>query len=576
MRKQRRRKKPQAVRPPAAGASPAPPSHPALEPEPAPHPHEATAFWAFAALLAVVFGALSHWRVFEYDPFWEARAGEEILGGSGIQQVDTWSHTAYGSPWYNFAWLSMTAIHLATRVGGGFGALAGLRSALVALWIFQIAGLVRRGAGRGPASVLAAALLIPWIYVACSFRLQMRPDLFGANCFAAMMLVWSSDLAARTKRILGIAVLVLWANLHSGTAPFGLLAFAAFVGLSEETPLFPTLRGRAAWIAGGALTSLMTPLGYRVYRILTTVLAYDYEKTKNPDFRPFGLELLRYHEAGAMMSLWTLYAVLACVACVALFKRARVLPGSYRSRAVVAMLGAALTFMVLQRIRSIHYQVVFFVPVVSAFVGGLVRGPARAGRFGWGGIDGRFALPSLVAAGALWGLVLPDHVQNVAKPIGSGVSQLELPVASVEFLQRVHPAKNLLNAYQFGGYVVEMLRELPVSVDGRELPFERFRDEMRAAEQSPASYAAFLREHDITRCSPPSPPRPTTRSAASSTAANGSSLRPSGRRSSSTTSRWSTSAGRPSTPPSSPSTSTISSGAGCRRASAPRTRRSPT
>jgi hypothetical protein len=77
------------------------------------------------------------------------------------------------------------------------------------------------------------------------------------------------------------------------------------------------------------------------------------------------------------------------------------------------------------------------------------------------------------------------------------VSQVELPVASVEFLRRVHPSKNLLNAYPFGGYVVQMLRDLPVSLDGREHPFEAFRDEMRRAEQSPAAYAAFLREHDI-------------------------------------------------------------------------------
>ena len=35
--------------------------------------------------LGLCFGYLSHWVIFEYDVFWQVRAGAEILAGNGVQ-----------------------------------------------------------------------------------------------------------------------------------------------------------------------------------------------------------------------------------------------------------------------------------------------------------------------------------------------------------------------------------------------------------------------------------------------------------------------------------------------------------
>jgi hypothetical protein len=96
----------------------------------------------------------------------------------------------------------------------------------------------------------------------------------------------------------------------------------------------------------------------------------------------------------------------------------------------------------------------------------------------------------------LLGWVLPEQVRYVAHPLGSGVSRLDLPAESTAFLARTRPSGKLLNAYPFGGYLIDKLPEMPVAIDGRELPFLAFSKEQREAIAS-GHFDAFLSKHQI-------------------------------------------------------------------------------
>jgi hypothetical protein len=436
-----------------------------------PAPFERWTWLATALGLAALFGALSHWVIFEYDLFWEVRAGREILSGQGVQSVDRWSHTAYGLPWHNFQWLSTVLMALAAKLAPDYAALSWLRSFLIAGWIF----LIGRFARAGSRSWLIALALIPWVYLASWFRLQMRPDLFGLCAFAGLLSILRSRKSEKAKRLAGLGLLVVWANLHAGTVVFGILLFGVYA-------LTSTLRWRDRILLSGAgfLTWFLTPGGVVILQIIRdNALVYDQAKTGNPDLQPFSMALLDFPRGGWAIRLWVLYCALAAY-CLA--KPAKGLIAPYQHRWFALFISGALTLEALHHIRAIPYQMVFLIPVVAAKLAELK--PATQ----WLGLG--------ATAAFLLVLVLPFQVRFVAKPLGTQVSALDVPVESAAFLRMNHPSGKLHNAYAFGGYLIDDLPDYPVSIDGRELPFAAFRDEMDRAVQS-GTYADFLRAHGI-------------------------------------------------------------------------------
>ena len=448
---------------------------------------ERRAWFGFATAIALTLGALTHWVIFEYDLFWQVRAGREILAGSGIQRVDRWSFTAFGQPWFNFQWLSTVVDYLVYRIGGGYSALGWLRAILVGGWVFALAALIRKTTGRTWSTWVFTLLLVPWLYVACSFRLQMRPDLF-ATCWNVLLLtIWLSSLPWLGKRVSSLAVLLFWANFHSGTCLFGILFFSAAVLFGCDFPARERWVRRGAWMAAGVATWFLTPIGWHaVDVVLVNAVSYDYFLTRNPDFRPFDFSLLAYRNGGWSLLLWVAYTLVAVVSTVRLVSRRELLQPAFRNLPFLLFLEVAFTALALRNIRALPYQMAFLLPVVAAGLHSFV------GRRVWPAV-------AVFVAGiaVLWGFFVPDQVASVSKPLGAGVYDVEIPVQSVDFIKRNHPAGQLLNAYQFGGYLVGELPEYPVAIDGRERPFFGFRAEQEAAMSRTASFAEFLRRRGI-------------------------------------------------------------------------------
>lgn len=457
------------------------------------HPAEPWGWIICAATLALTLGYLTSWVVFEYDLFWHVRAGREIMAGQGVQRVDSWSHTAHGKPWFNFQWLSTVVDYLVYRAAGGYGAFSWMRALLVSGWLFTLAILIRKAVGRAWSSWTFTLLLLPWIYLACVFRLQMRPDLFGICWYAALISVWLSELSPIARRVASLAILLAWANFHSGTSPFGVLFFIAALLWDEQTPGKNKWAGRVGWSAAAALTWFITPIGWNIVAVAIAHLNYPQELRRNPDLQPFSFSLLEYKNGGWSLLFWTAYTVVAaCCILRMMLVRKTVLPGVYRRGGFVLLLATLFTAMALKNIRALPYQMVFLLPVVAAQLQRTIA----------------FLSRSLVALGGTWlafaaaivfigAIVLPDQVLYVSKPLGAYVYDAEIPVQSAEFLKRTRPAGHLFNAYAFGGYLIGELPEYPVAFDGRDIPFLALFAENVEAKKSAEGYAAFLARYDI-------------------------------------------------------------------------------
>jgi hypothetical protein len=442
--------------------------------------------------LASIFGLLSCWKVFEYDLFWHVRAGREILETGNVQSIDSWSYTIRGHTWLNFQWLSTVVAALVAQLAPGYAAFSWLRAVLVGLWMGILLKLCVRGPESPVARVLAGTLLAPWAYLICSFRFQMRPDLFAACLFVALLNLLAARLPFTSKAAIGLGTLLVWTNFHSGTAPVGIVVFVSFLLIAERSKA--TIPARAAWSAAAVLSWFANPHGWRVVTVIwESIVTYDYAATHNPDFRPFSFELLRFKEGGWALMLWFAFALAVFPAYVWIHRRnLRALPGPWRDPPWVLVTGAALTCLTLSKIRSVHYMVAFFLPVAAAalsaafeLAGGTTR--SRTRMLAWA------AAPLLL----FWAWMLPDQIAFVNKPLGTGVLDTELPVHSVEFLKTIQVKPNLLNSHPFGGYLIEELPSLPVSVDGREIPYLKLHEEEVTARLNTDTFGAFLRKWNV-------------------------------------------------------------------------------
>ena len=286
--------------------------------------------------------------------------------------------------------------------------------------------------------------------------------------------------------------MLVWTNFHSGTVPVGIFVLVSFLLIAERSraPLLP----RVAWATAAALAWFCNPHGWGVVTVIwESVVTYDYSATHNPDFRPFSLELLRFKEGGWALMLWFAFA-LAIFPTYVWIQRRKVdaLPEAWRDAPWGLVTGAALTCLTLSKIRSVHYMVAFLLPVAAAALSTALSRAAAQARSQWRMLAWA-AAPLLI----FWTWMLPDQVAFVHKPLGTGVLDTEIPVHSVEFLKTISVKPNLLNSHPFGGYLIEELPSLPVSIDGRETPYLKLHDEEVTARMNTDTFGAFLRKWNV-------------------------------------------------------------------------------
>jgi hypothetical protein len=430
-------------------------------------------------ILAAIFGALSCWRVFEPDIFWQIRCGREILETWRIQTTESWSHTAAGVTWYNYEWLSTIFVDLASRALGGVEKLAYLRAFLVAGLMTGALALAGLSLAKRARDFLVLSLCAVWFYLMCSFRFQMRPDLFGTLHFEALLLLWLSGETDKRKKLFGALILVSWTNFHAGTAPLGIIFYALAVLRSPG-------ERKAAWILAGGAAWFMSPLGYHVVESLLQNLAGDETTLGTPDFQPFSLSLFQFQEGGFVFWLWSVYTVFCVTSYVLLYQRDRErLPRFLRDWKLAALLGGLFTFLVFRRIRVIHYQSLILLPVFAAGAAAI----AERRRFGWA-----FPAGALAILGA-W--MLPTQVLSVAQPLGATLAPNYFPVSCARWLKNAHPSPKMLNDYAFGSYLGELMPDYLVSVDSRGVPFIPFLQQRQKARADDKGYAAWLRAYGI-------------------------------------------------------------------------------
>jgi hypothetical protein len=428
--------------------------------------------WVVAAIAIpvalVTVGALS-----SVDLAYQVRAGEIMLDSRHLLRTDVLTFSAAGDPWLNQQWGAQLVFAGVFR-GGGWFALAALRSLLAAAAL-GLVFLACRGAG-------APRRLAAWLTLASALvvlgSLQLRAQLLGIVCFAALLWLVATRRTSPARLWLAVPVTLLWANVHGSFFLAPLVLGLAWI----DDRVSRDEGGRRVLLVGLATlaVTLVNPFGFRVWSYVWDVSTNPLIRSRVQEWKPPSL------------GVYTGAAFFASVLAVAVYLARRGRAADWPSLltlGVFAVLG-------LTSIRATAWWGM----VAPVVVAGLEAGQARD-------VVGRDDRPDPASAVnlVLVGVLLLIAIAGLARwlpytgsvPAGSLVEHA--PLALTDRLEReLEPEQRFFNAQEWGSWFELALPDNPVFVDSRwEVIPERAWDDYDAVSRGRQGWQDVLEQWGI-------------------------------------------------------------------------------
>ena len=359
------------------------------------------------------------------DTYWHLASGKWMVEHGQLLRADVFSSTVNGAPYSVGEWLGELAIYGAYVLGGWAG-IALLRATLVAIGAFFITRVALRAA-PAPFALAVTALALALSEITWTDR----PQLFTFALFPLLLELLIAARAGRTRLLFVVPpLMLLWTNLHGGYA-LGLALVAIFAAEAVLTRRDAIPFAAAAALALGA--SFIDPgsLGLGAAAAHATSPPRFIVEEAPPDvLRPAGFVF-------ALFGLATLGLALA------------------RGGTLLdALLLVPLFWLGLSAQRHMPYFALAATPYVAAGLSELW--------WRWRPTS-RFALPRPVIVGVGAGLVAMVAASVATAPFAA--IETQYPTAARAKLAGT--SGNLLNEYDWGGYLIWRVPERPVFIDGR-------------------------------------------------------------------------------------------------------------
>ncbi len=382
------------------------------------------------------------------DLWWHLSAGRWIVAHRAVPATDPFSRYGreQGTPWQAYSWLFEVGTYALYEVGG-FPALVLGRCALALAVVAALHRLVGKRAAFGNDSFGLAALVTTLGLLTLQPMLTERPWLFTI-LFSAILLDLILDVRAG-KRPAGLWLLpflfALWANLHiqfiyglfllglAGVAPLLDRLFRADdgEGVRQARLLLPLTGACAA-------ATLATPYGFTLYAVVR-----EYASQRVPLRVVVEMQAMGFRHLGDYCAL-----ALGGLAAFALGRR--------RPSAFDVLLLLTVGWLAFRARRDVWFLVLAAVAVVA---------PAQSGA----GATAFLPRPRQAAAvAALVACALAAYFARAASgPDFAKALEASYPARATAFVRDGGLPGPLFNPYDWGGYLMWNLPELPVSMDGR-------------------------------------------------------------------------------------------------------------
>jgi hypothetical protein len=403
------------------------------------------------------------------DTWWHLRAGEETFKEGKPLIVDVFSYTRQGQDWAAHGWMTELWLYSLYRVGG-FTAItvwiALMTIMIITLMYFQM---------EGP-PILKICLLVVVSIMLLPF-LKARPQM--TSLVFVLLTTWILHLYRTQKRDLVlwlIPIFILWANLHGGFIAGFIVILINIIGdligrVMHETGARHLDRNQVVKLlvvlVACAVAVMIHPLGINVWTTLYHTMMVGGDRAlivewASPDF----------HDPILQLYLWFLLCVLVIFA-IAPRKVAW----------IELMIFSAFTAMGFIWRRNLSLMVVYGMVVTSFYLWSFLSVFWEKTKSDFNGLTKKLiiriksGLESNTPVGIhillcvitafvyLGGVYKINKVTNL-DAMAVWENQL-FPVKAKDWIENNHPAGNMLNSYNWGGYFEWYLRDYPVFLDSR-------------------------------------------------------------------------------------------------------------
>ncbi|MFB3916602.1 MAG: hypothetical protein ACE14M_07730 [Terriglobales bacterium] len=393
-----------------------------------------------------VFFSLKANVVGDPDVWWHLRTGQWIVEHRTIPSTDPFSVFGAGKPWVPYSWLFEVALYGFYR---GFGLMGILYVQLAACFAITLAllALARR------------VDMTPWksFALTSSALLAMIPML-APRPWLLTILFLTMELhillkAREGSDVRGLWLLpfifAVWANIHVQFV-YGLLVLGLAAMEPAVTRLFP-LAGSASpssapprrmWLVLAAcmLATLVSPYTVKIYKVIFDLGAQSRDLALVTEFHaPQFRNIADY-----------LVLTLAMAGVFALAWRRNLMPFNMLLLAV----SAAVSF---RMARDVWLVIIVAVGIISSYTEPTKRSSYRTSRGQWAAIA---ATVVVLAAITVWSRHLSERELQA-------VVESNYPVNAAKYVADHKLNGPLYNDFDWGGYLIWALPELPVSMDGR-------------------------------------------------------------------------------------------------------------
>ena len=397
---------------------------------------------AYASIIAFIPAELLR----DPDTLWHVRTGQWILQHLAFPKSDSFSYTFFGKPWIAKEWLSQILLALAFQIGGwpGIAVLTGATCAAIAGTLtFYLLLVLRFSAALGLAAI-TFSLLSP--------HLLARPHVFAylILCFWLFSIFQAYD-RNRPPPLALAPLMIVWANIHS-TFVLGLFLYyivAGFSGLRQmrahnvkdlKLTVFATILV--------TLSALMTPYGIFSFIPAWTIMGMQMlahiQEWQPPNFRQSPIHLA--YLVG-LFALMTAFGIKLQGPRIAVLMAVVWLGFSYLRGFMIFLLTIPFVFG-----RPAGEQVAFLKPQnpdLSADTDPVLRSLRQNAR----GIAVVCGMVALMAS------FFTFRYADVEPPRSAA------PRDAINYVKRAHISGRVLNAYDFGGYLI--FSGIPTFIDGR-------------------------------------------------------------------------------------------------------------
>ena len=424
------------------------------------------AFLWLAFFLALVF---SEWRLVlisaDGDPGWHWAQGNWTLEHHTVMRADEFSHTRPGAPVVGKEWLSQVIFALAGNALGWNGLIL-LAAAIIAttLWLLH-----RQLLAEGNELLLSTGFVLVAAFTATHHWLA-RPHIFThliALVFAWQLRSFQRDqLTARQLCLRLVPLMAIWANLH-GAFPTGfiLIGTYAVANLTRRSKLMPLLALGGLCVAA----TFLTPYGWRLHEHILSFITTPYQafftnEWRSADFHSIGMR-------GFAFELLLLGILLVAI--------------RPRLSLIDILLTGSWAFLGLSTVRNVPIFAYVVTPILAEHFNAFLQ-TVRWERFRklstditalqqrTGGslavIAAIVAVIAVMCTGNPPSEPLPERFPSAAvefvfrddDPITRVIIQ-----KTVEFPRRENTHGEMFNEYEWGGYLMQVLPERKVFIDGR-------------------------------------------------------------------------------------------------------------